>query len=253
LSKSIRRHTIPIEKEEKKEEKASIQPTWLSSFKTSVKKFLKKRPSEEQAISDEKIKREEIIKQLLYDDFKKFEGWYNFEKGIVVQLKFFKHSGDFSLKKDLHGDPNGGFKVIGTRISFEEIKKIIFTGWIYRPTIASPSLGDRLAIEDTDSNGYGFCINHSRNTVWIERRDNGKPSVISQIVNINPLKDKWYYFEFHMMNEGKFNLGILNEMRGFEVSLNSFVDNRYSSFTQVAVHGGFPYYIDEIKVEKIVL
>ena len=103
-----------------------------------------------------------------------------------------------------------------------------------------------MAIEDANFSGYGFCVNHSNNTTWIERRDNKKPTIISPIININPLQDIWYQFEFLMYKDGKFKLSIVDEKGEQKIKLNSFVDNKYLFFTQVAVHGGFPYYVDDI-------
>ena len=195
-------------------------------------------------------------KRLLFsDNFEKIIGWHDYKAGKIIQSDEKFHSGKFSLKKDLSGDPDGGFKEIGKRLSFGELKEIIFTGWIYRPLVPSTSLGDRLSIEDADFCGYGFCVNHSNNTVWIERRDNAKPAVISPIVpmpHIGLLKDKWYYFEFNMKNEGKFKFSIFDEEKKQLIYMSSFIDNGYLFFTQIAVHGGFPYYIDDIRIETII-
>jgi hypothetical protein len=196
--------------------------------------------------------RVEIKKLVFQDDFEEFKEWNDYGNGTVIQSEDFQHSGKYSLKKDLAGDPDGGYKLIGRRLGFdEEDKEIIFKGWIYRPSISSPALGDRLAIEAADFSGYGFCINHSRNTAWIERRDNAKPIVISPIININPIRDDWYHFEFHMKNEGKFRLLIFEKEGSLLNDLSSFIDNKYLFFTQIGVHGGFPYYVDDIKIETI--
>jgi len=196
------------------------------------------------------MKEPEAIKiKKFYDDFEEFKGWQAYRGGTIVQSDEVKHSGNFSLKKVVNGDPHGGYKLIGELLSFDEAKEIIFTGWIYRPQLTSPNIGDRLAIENANFNGYGFTINHSRNTAWIERRDKGKPIVISPIININPLMNKWNRFEFHMKKAGKYSLIIFDEMGGMEATVSSFADNKYLSFTQIAMHGGFPYYIDDIKIE----
>jgi len=198
------------------------------------------------------VKKKKNKKVIFEDKFELWEGWENYKAGIVVHSKDYHHSGNYCLKKDSKGDPYGGFKLFKEKVDFGKYNEIIFTGWIYRPSMTSPNLGDRLAIEDTDFNGYGFCINHSNNTICIERRDKAKPIIISPILrlDITP-KDKWYHFEFHMKKEGKFTLLIFDEIGGLLVDLNSFIDNKHSSFSQVAIHGGFPYYVDDIKIEGI--
>lgn len=183
---------------------------------------------------------------LFSDNFNKFIEWYNYGKGIVIQSNDIAHNGNFSLKKDSNSDPNGGFKKLKKRTGLG----IVFSGWIYRPSKSAGGLGDRLAIEDSNFNGYGFCIAHNNNLVWIERRDRGKPSIISDKKNYIALKDKWYRFEFYLKEKGEFNLIIFDEMGGGAVDLNGR-DFIYNTFDQVSVHGGFPYYIDNLKVDRI--
>lgn len=253
LIRSLREKTsvpLSLEKEEKKMPTGYIRKLFQILGK---KKYIYFQNEEKEEIKEKEMieKRKEIKKLEFYDDFEEFKGWNKYGNGIVKQSTDFYYSGKFSLKKDINGDPHGGFKKIGINLFFEDVKGFIFTGKIYRPTIATTSLGDRLAIEDDKFNGYGFCINHSRDTIFIERRDRGKFKVISPINNINPLKDRWYGFEFHMRKEGKFILLIKDDIGGQIINVNSFIDNKYSSFNQVAVHGGFPYYIDDIKIETI--
>lgn len=182
------------------------------------------------------------------DDFELFTGWKDYRNGRVVQSGDNPHSGKFCLKKDSSGDPDGGFKALETRIGFEEISSVIFTGWIYRPFMPSSNLGDRLALEDANFSGYGFCIAHNSNNIWIERRDNGEAKVISALYSFIAPKNKWFSFDFKMSNKGIFNLLISNQQGRLLADISSFVDNKYLFFTQVSVHGGFPYYVDDLKI-----
>ena len=54
-----------------------------------------------------------------------------------------------------------------------------------------------------------------------------------------------------MQKEGKFRILIFDEIGGIAVDLSSFVDNKYLFFSQIAVHGGYPYYVDDLKIEVI--
>ena len=145
-------------------------------------------------------------------------------------------------------------KKLENKIILSDKYYILFSGWIYRHFIPSPNVDDRLAIEDSNFSGYGFCINHGNNKIWIERRDNGKPTVISTICDCYVAKNKWYYFEF-FMKEASFMLRVWKEgeeIKGIIEELDSFIDMSYSSFDRIAVHGGFPYYVDDIKIEKFI-
>jgi len=215
--------------------------TKLGSIEKKVKPIIK--PKE---------KKEKIL--LFYDDFEKFQGWDNYEEGKISQSKDFSHAGKFSLKKDLKVDFHVVYKKLENKIILSDKYYILFSGWIYRHFIPSPNVGDRLAIEDSNFSGYGFCINHGNNKIWIERRDNGKPTVISTICDCYVAKNKWYYFEF-FMKEASFMLRVWKEgeeIKGIIEELDSFIDMSYSSFDRIAVHGGFPYYVDDIKIEKFI-
>ena len=186
--------------------------------------------------------------QLFIDNFENFVGWHNYGKGTVIQSQDIAYKGNFSLKKDGNSDPNGGFKKMIERVGLE----IVFSGWIYRPSQSAGGLGDRLAIEDANFNGYGFCIDHGSNCVWIERRDAGMPKKISPDHFLFTTKNQWYQFKFFMEEGGQFNLKLFLRRGKLFREVNSDIDNSYNSFDQVAIHGGYPYYIDNLKVERIV-
>lgn len=196
----------------------------------------------------EKTIREYRAKKVLFsDDIEKYSGWEDYKGGTIVQSDDFAYKGKFSLMKDNNGDPHGGFKKLNRQISFG----IIFSGWINRPEIPSSYLGDRLAIEDADFNGYGFCIAHNRNKVWIERRDKGNATLISIESKLVLPKDQWYQFKFYMKTGGRFELKLYDNLGKELSSLSSNVDATYKQFDQIAIHGGFPYYIDELKIETL--
>jgi len=185
------------------------------------------------------------------DDFEQSFEWQNYKDGKVSKSKDFSHSGQNSLKKDLKGDPHGGFRKLTENMKFVEGVEFLFSGWIYRPLVATTSYGDRLAIEDTNFCGYGFCVNHLQNIISIERRDNGRYTPISIPFGYNPPKNRWYKFEFHMRSKGIFSIYIYDESGGIDVKLDSFIDKKYSLFDRVVVHGGFPFYVDDLKIEIV--
>jgi len=183
------------------------------------------------------------------DNFENFVGWHNYGRGIVIQSNEISHkAGNFSLKKDGNSDPHGGFKKLEESVGLD----IVFSGWIFRPSKSAGGLGDRLAIEDNNFNGYGFCIDHSGNRAWIERRDAGTPRRIGQDHPLFTPKNKWYQFKFFMKEGGQFSLKLFDASGKLIRQVESDIDNSYNTFNQVSVHGGYPYYIDNLKVERIV-
>lgn len=185
---------------------------------------------------------------LFLEKFVSFDGWKNYINGIVEQSSDRAYEGRFSLKKDKNSDPNGGFKKLERRTGLN----IVFSGWIFCPSGLAGGLGDRLAIEDADFNGYGFAVAHNSNLVWIERRDEGAYGVLRSSKSICDVpKDEWYQFIFYMKTGGKFDLYLYDHKGKEFFYVKDIPDNTYNSFDRVVVHGGFPYYVDNLKVKVI--
>jgi len=193
---------------------------------------------------DDKDEKPTVIEAIFSDNFENDSGWQKYLEGNVsLSNEVPPRNGKYCLKKDNKNDPHGGFKIIGTKIGLG----FIFSGWIYRPSNQPGGKGDRLAIEDSQFNGYGFAVAHGSNFVSIERRDQGLPTTISPKANFTPLSDVWYYFELHVGVDGKLAFYLSNNKGDRLISLSA-VDSKYSEFDRITIHGGKPYYIDEIKI-----
>ncbi len=185
---------------------------------------------------------------ILSDDFETSLNWEQYLDGEVSQSADFAHSGKYSLKKDKMNDPHGGHRTFDVTVH----GGFIFSGWLYRPSEGMRGVGERLAIEDNRGSGYGFCVSHQIDGVVIyaiELRENG--ICTENIGNVlalrnDPLKDVWYYFYFQLTHNGilHFCLDISGRrLRGIFAKAPIF-----SEFTRVAVHGGHPYYVDDIQI-----
>lgn len=192
----------------------------------------------------------EPAQAVLHDQMDDFGPWKPYREGKVSQSTEVAHTGAFSLKKDSKdglGDPYGGFRQIGKTIRLGHV----FSGWIYRPDKRTRGPGDRLAIEDEDFNGYGFTVGHYSDVAWTERRDQGNPQILSQKASCNPPRDQWYQFEFYMKSGGEFELRLYDRSGSEFCRVPSAMDSTYHSFDRVTVHGGFIYYVDDLKIEAL--
>ncbi|MFP3861142.1 MAG: hypothetical protein ACLFUW_09995 [Bacteroidales bacterium] len=181
------------------------------------------------------------------DDFSDFEGWSRFLEGNVIHSDDYSYVGRFSLKKTGFNEPNGGFKKIS------KIRRgFVFSGWIYRPSKTEGGPADRLAIEDDKGNGYGFIIRHENNSfiMGIEKRTGGVSveSLKAAIVNSEPLIDVWYNFNLHITKRAKIVLTIDCEKK--RLANIQAEDFEFRSFQRIAVHGGYIYYVDSLKVRR---
>ena len=183
-------------------------------------------------------------KQIFSDDFELWTGWNNYGLGTVSWSTAVAHGGVASLKKDGNNDPNGGYKLLGQTIGLD----VELEGWIYRPSPWSGGGADRLAIEDSSFNGYGFQISHDNNYAYIERRDSGSPTTLGSSVSFNPPENAWYKFLFQMLCGGKFNLYIYDQNLNLLASITNVSDTTYNQFDRVVVHGGYEYYVDDLIV-----
>jgi hypothetical protein len=185
---------------------------------------------------------------VFHDTFDTFADWQQYRNGNISQsTDISPHTGTLCLKKDSNNDPNGGFKKIGRSIGLG----FVFSGWVYSPAKRAGGQSDRLAIEDSDFNGYGFSVNHDSNTVWIERRDKGEARVSVSKVSFDPPTDQWYQFKLYVKAGGRLELRLCDSAGKELLNVPSVSDEQYSSFNRVAVHGGFPYYVDELKIQTL--
>lgn len=128
----------------------------------------------------------------------------------------------------------------------------MFSGWIYHPDEETGAESDRLAIENSDYNGYGFTVGHRNDKVWIERRVDGKSKPIKDaIVDVAAPKDQWFRFEFFVESDGYLRLALYDSsgQRIGDVAAQGAAE--YSEFDRVTIHGGYPYYVDELKIDLL--
>jgi hypothetical protein len=185
------------------------------------------------------------------DQFDEFNAWKSYLEGNVYQSEEVSYTGPFSLKKESRqgkGDPYGGYREIGKIIG----RGYVFSGWIYRPDIRTNGNGDRLAIENSSFNGYGFTVGHYINLAWIELREHGKkPTRLSPQVPCVPPRGQWYQFEFYVRTNGELALRLCDHAGNEFCKIQNVVDKTYTSFDRATVHGGFPYYVDNLRIEVL--
>ncbi|MBW1813606.1 MAG: hypothetical protein JRJ39_08005 [Deltaproteobacteria bacterium] len=189
---------------------------------------------------------ESTPKLLFYDNFHRSTGWVNRGKGEVSITDDQSYSLGWSLKKSGDSDPHGGYKEIGKVIS----AGFIFSGWIFAPPERGKDAeGDRIAIEDEQFNGYGFAVAHGGKFIEIERRERGVAHAIkgNRRKHFSPPVDQWYHFEFTLNRKGSLRLSLFDNSLTELVNITA-TDTKYKKFDRIVIHGGYPYYIDELQI-----
>ena len=190
--------------------------------------------------------REKGFIERFHDDFSAWSGWSDYGSGSVERSDDVAKVGTHSLKKidnnDAHG---GGWKSLDQNVG----RDYDFTGWIYSPDPRAGGNADRLAISDSNFDGYGPRI--TGDVISIERRDEGSGTIISPEVEYDRPDNEWYEFKFKCNNNNTFTLTIY-DLNGDEVdSVTSDADTNYAGpFDRVVVHGGYPFYVDDLRVKS---
>lgn len=153
----------------------------------------------------------------------------------------------YSIKKISNSDPNGGYRPIGQTLDTSGAG-YIFEGRIHRPDPYGGGASDRLAIESSSYNGYGFNVNHTSGSdyIAIEERTNGSGSTLGSSVSFNPAENDWYDFRFVLKPSGMFDL-FYSDQGGSE-SVTDRSDTSVSAFDIVAIRGGYEYFVDDLRI-----
>ncbi len=190
------------------------------------------------------LTRLDIPRIIFVDNFDDASDWRRYGDGEVGITNENSLVGNHSLKKDSHSDPHGGFKLLNRTIK----APFIFSGWIYRSDIANGRWADRLAIEDENNNGYGFSVSHGNRAIGIERRDEGVGTFLPRSGQPTPPLNRWYHFQFYVGLGGTLSLSLYDRNGVQIIGAISVKDKEYKSFDRIVIHGGYPYYIDDLRI-----
>jgi len=182
---------------------------------------------------------------IFFDDFETWSGWTNYSSGVVSQDCTLSYSGSCALKKASYGDPNGGYKAIGTTINFP----VVLEGRVDR-TYLSGSNADRIGLIDNSGNGYGWLVDHGADTTGIDKRSSYTATVLGKSSMTTDITNAWYSFRFIWNNGTIISQTYSDPNWGTLVGEYSTTDTTYSSFTRVYVFGGYTYYVDDLRIRK---
>jgi len=176
-----------------------------------------------------------------YDDFESWSGWIQYGTGVVSQDSTYIKHGKYSLLKDTNGDPNGGYKEIGTTLG----RNIILEAWIMR-TSNSGSNADRIGVIDDNGNGYGLYKEDYGDTLGVDKRTN-YAGTTSPTVTATTTNNNWYWCQL-IITDTQVIAQLTDDSGTLKQAILS--DTSYNTFTRVYVFGGYPYYVDYLRIRK---
>ena len=183
-----------------------------------------------------------------FDDLETWTGWTNYGSGVVSQSSTVAYHGEYSLKKDLYGDPSGGYKPLGKTLG----RDIVLEFWVDR-TYLSGADADRIGLIDNNGNGYGWGYGVvNPNVLWIDIRSSyAGTSVASVNPSVNIGTNQWYRGKLIIKSDGTIIAKVYtNDSEESLGGATSITDTTYNTFTRVYVFGGYTYYVDLIKIYK---
>jgi hypothetical protein len=175
------------------------------------------------------------------DDFEGTFAWTTYNSGTVASSSAQAHAGAHSLLKDNNNDPSGGWSALG----FTSGNDWTFEIWLYRPSSYSGGASDRVAVENASFSGYGLQVNHSGNSLAIERRSGGSGSNVAS-ASFNPPENQWY--RVTLTRSGSSLTAAAYSSGGSLLSSVSGSDSSYGSVDRFVVHGGYEYFVDDVTV-----
>ena len=184
---------------------------------------------------------------ILRDGFPRFDDWEQYLEGRVSPTEDVarspRHTG---LAKIDHDDPHGGFRRIGRRVE----AGVCLSGWLLSPAERSGGMVNRIAIEDSEFNGYGFWVDHSGKRLGFEKRRKGRKKPLGEAHHFDAPQDEWYHFRFFVPVEGELRLEVCRQNQEPPTIVTAEWDKEFSSFDRIAVHGGHVYYLAELVLER---
>ncbi len=184
-----------------------------------------------------------------FEDFEDFSGWKEINGGEISQDSYFPYTGSYSLLKDINCPPSGGEKYIGKFgpgyiLEFNILRRV---------TSVCPY--DEVGISN-GTVGYLFRFEHGdRPNLSIVLFDGEGETVISR-TSASELFKEWYrgyislnesnlevrLYKFSYIGRGIYDYILLNR---------TSMKNPLGWFDRVLVLGGYPYFVDAIRIRKL--
>ena len=171
-------------------------------------------------------------------------GWSAYGTGTVTESSSAQHGGQYALLKSTNADPNGGSKLLTASVNRD---------WRIDTWVMSASSGQTasLGIENSSNNGYSFSVTFGSgtNNLVIQKRTAGAATTLGTAGSYTLNTSTWYHVIFASnASANSLSLKIIDSSGNVAGSANT-TDSTYTGANdRVLVHGGQPYYVDDLNV-----
>ena len=186
-----------------------------------------------------------------YEDMESWSGWSNLGSGEVVQSSTYVFEGQYSAKKQTNCDPHGGYKSMGITLDRNNWT-LEFRAYRVEGE-GTDCYADRLGLEDVGVGGYTFALIHQTDgtdSLGIDvRASDGTGTPYSKDLTVH-ITDEWYIGQL-ILTPSQVIAKLYYENGSF---IDEYVlsDTSYTSFDDFVIRGGYPYYVDVVRVRKYI-
>ena len=179
---------------------------------------------------------------VFFDDFENFNGWTDYNGGMLSQSTARVYAGNQSAHKDTNSDPAGALKPLGATVG----RNTVVEFWVNRNSGYAGGGADRIGIVDGSGNGYGWIYNHGSGTGYDTR--NTYTGSATGYNNTGPnTMDAWV---FGRLTIGTTTITADRFINGTLEGQETGTDTAHSSFTEAYIFGGYDYYVDNFRVYR---
>lgn len=186
-----------------------------------------------------------VLQPVFTDTFETYSGWSTYGTGVIQVSSTRAYEGTQSiLKTGAQGDPNGGFKLLGTTLG----RPFTLECWIYSVGPRSVGTSDRIFISDSSYNGYGFNVN-SGSSINVERRTGGTGTALTNSTSWTRTDNVWFRVKLVANVDNTFTMTVFNAAGTQLATVTSVADTTYTGgFDRIVIVGGYDYHVDNIRI-----
>ncbi len=182
---------------------------------------------------------------IFFDNFETWSGWTTYGLGGVSQSSNYHVDGLYSAYKSANGDPNGVVKQLPSTLS--RSTPFVVEAYVLRPYTTGYDW-DRFGVVDPYGNGYGFGAKLNSYYVSVDLRQSYSATANYAIYSTYVPLGSWYKGELILTTTSAISR-ILNS-NDVPVASYTYASTLYDNFTQVYIFGGYPFYVDDLRIRE---
>ncbi len=178
------------------------------------------------------------------------EGWSTLKTGAITVIS--DASDGKVLRKSTNGDPNGGQALLSSSVNDFELT-------VQTRRLTSGSVKTNcysLTDSSGNGNGYGLCLNYNDGKLYLNRRTSWAITNLGTAATFNDGTHSNSWLTLQLTKQGtrltaRVYGGKTEPATASPIATVTTTNSSYNSFTQLNINGGFDYYSDNLRVNRL--